>query len=186
MRSRDKVNQLEKVSHAATVLGLVEALATVVAPDRPAVTRTVPLREETLVARHLTPGGYVVLHTGARHALNEWAARAFCRACNRDRPRGGRCLWCSFSTRVRPCRRFQRTSLRGSCRTRSDGRRSVRRDTVERGAGRWKRLRTEASCRGARRRHRQHSGGTSQLERVGPGFAGHHRLGSVCRARDAA
>jgi ADP-heptose:LPS heptosyltransferase len=71
LRSRDKVNQLEKLSHAATVLTLVEALAVAVTPKRPPVIR-VASGDAVLVRQGLTARGYVVLHTGARHAINRW------------------------------------------------------------------------------------------------------------------
>jgi ADP-heptose:LPS heptosyltransferase len=71
LRSRDKVNQLEKLSHAATVLTLVEALAVAVTPKRPPVVR-VASGEAVLAGQGLKPRGYVVLHTGARHAINRW------------------------------------------------------------------------------------------------------------------
>jgi ADP-heptose:LPS heptosyltransferase len=71
LRSRDKVNQLEKLSHAATVLMLVEALAVAVTPVRPPVVR-VSGADAVLAGQGLSPRGYVVLHTGARHAINRW------------------------------------------------------------------------------------------------------------------
>ncbi|WP_156680571.1 glycosyltransferase family 9 protein [Sphingomonas profundi] len=76
LRSRDKVNQLEKLSHAAAVMTLVEALAVAVAPRRPVVPRAAPV--DAVLAEHgLTPRGHVVLHTGARHPINCWPAEHF-------------------------------------------------------------------------------------------------------------
>jgi ADP-heptose:LPS heptosyltransferase len=76
VRSRDKINKLDNLSHAASVLTLIEALAVAVAEERPAVARLA--RSEHVLAKYgLNPGSYVVLHMGARHALNRWPADHF-------------------------------------------------------------------------------------------------------------
>ena len=76
LRSRDKVNQLEKLSHAASVMMLVEALAVAVTPSRRAVPRMASC--DGILARHgLGSRHYVVLHTGARHAINRWPSEHF-------------------------------------------------------------------------------------------------------------
>ena len=74
-RSRDKVNQLEKLSHAAAVAMLVEALAIAAAPARAAV----PIVPDPNSVRRvgLEPNGYLVLHLGARHAINRWPTEHF-------------------------------------------------------------------------------------------------------------
>jgi ADP-heptose:LPS heptosyltransferase len=71
VQSRDKVNRLDRISHAAAVMTLVEALAVAMAPSRPSVPRLAPSRA-ALDAQRLQAGGYAVLHTGARHPLNRW------------------------------------------------------------------------------------------------------------------
>jgi ADP-heptose:LPS heptosyltransferase len=76
VRSRDKVNQLERLSHAATVQTLVEALAVAVSPARRVVPRA-KSSEVVLEAHGLTKGGYVVVHTGARHPINQWPVEKF-------------------------------------------------------------------------------------------------------------
>lgn len=76
VRSRDKVNQLEAISHATTVLTLVEGLALATGRGTPAVPRTAPLAP-VLAPHGLVPGRYAVLHTGARHAINRWPAARF-------------------------------------------------------------------------------------------------------------
>ena len=81
VRSRDKVNQLEKLSHASTVAMLVEALAIAATPSRPSVPR-VP-DPDALQAMALEANGYVVLHLGARHAINRWPAAHFVKLCER-------------------------------------------------------------------------------------------------------
>jgi ADP-heptose:LPS heptosyltransferase len=53
------------------VLTLVEALAVAVTPQRLPVVR-VASGEAVLAGQGLKPRGYVVLHTGARHAINRW------------------------------------------------------------------------------------------------------------------
>jgi ADP-heptose:LPS heptosyltransferase len=76
VRSRDKVNQLDKLSHAATVLTLVEALAVAMAPARQVVPR-LAASADVLAAHGLAVGQYVVLHTGARHPINRWPSERF-------------------------------------------------------------------------------------------------------------
>ena len=88
-RSRDKVNQLEKLPHAATVAMLVEALAIAAAPARSPVPLALDLDRPRPFA--LAPNGYVVLHVGARHAINRWPAERFAELCARllaDTPHG--------------------------------------------------------------------------------------------------
>ncbi len=80
-RSRDKVNQLEKLSHAAAVSMLVEALAIAAAPARPAV--PIASAPDAVRALGLEPQGYVVLHLGARHAINRWPTERFVALCRR-------------------------------------------------------------------------------------------------------
>jgi ADP-heptose:LPS heptosyltransferase len=80
-RSRDKVNQLDKLSHAAAVAMLVEALAIAATPSRPSVPR-VP-EPEILRELALEPNAYVVLHLGARHAINRWPVEHFATLCER-------------------------------------------------------------------------------------------------------
>ncbi|SEN64345.1 ADP-heptose:LPS heptosyltransferase [Sphingomonas gellani] len=80
-RSRDKVNQLEKLSHAASVSMLVEALAIAAAPAR-AVVPVTPA-PDAIRAQGLEPGSYVVLHLGARHAINRWPVEHFVALCRR-------------------------------------------------------------------------------------------------------
>ena len=76
LRSRDKVNQLGKISHAASVMTLIEALAVAVTPTFAAVPRRAP--SEALLSRHgLVPQDYILLHTGARHAINRWPLAHF-------------------------------------------------------------------------------------------------------------
>lgn len=82
-RSRDKINQLEKISHAATVSMLVEALAIAAAPARPSVPLPSDTHTGALDAYRLTPKGYVVLHIGARHAINRWPLDHFIALCQR-------------------------------------------------------------------------------------------------------
>jgi len=76
VRSRDKVNQLERLSHAATVMMLVEALGVAITPARCKVARG-RTSDPTLAGLNIVPGGYVVLHAGARHAINRWPLAKF-------------------------------------------------------------------------------------------------------------
>lgn len=76
LQSRDKVNRLERMSHAAAVLTLVEALAVAATPTRPSVPRVSPSRP-ALDAHRLHAGNYAVLHTGARHPINRWPLASF-------------------------------------------------------------------------------------------------------------
>lgn len=80
-RSRDKVNQLEKLSHAAAVAMLVEALAIASTSARPSVPR-IP-EPDALAEMGLELNGYVVLHLGARHAINRWPVKHFATLCER-------------------------------------------------------------------------------------------------------
>ncbi|MGN7997997.1 glycosyltransferase family 9 protein [Sphingomonas sp. 22176] len=73
IRSRDKVNLLEKMPHSAAVLGLIEALGVASAPQRPPVRRN----KASWARGDLSPGEYVVLHTGARHPINRWPLSKF-------------------------------------------------------------------------------------------------------------
>lgn len=81
VRSRDKVNQQEKLSHAAAVTMLVEALAVAITPARAIVPR--PAEPAVLRSLGLQAGGYVVLHLGARHAINRWPVTRFVELCDR-------------------------------------------------------------------------------------------------------
>jgi len=76
LRSRDKANQRDIVSHAAVVMTLIEALAVAMTAAQPAVPRRTPV-DVALAAHGLTPGRHVVLHTGARHAINRWPTANF-------------------------------------------------------------------------------------------------------------
>jgi len=76
LRSRDKVNQLDKLPHSASVMTLVEALAVAVTPTRRPVPRAAP-SDAALAAHGLRARDYVVLHTGARHPLNCWPYEHF-------------------------------------------------------------------------------------------------------------
>jgi len=75
-RTRDKINQLEKLPHGASVMMLVEALAIAATPGQPSVPR-----DGEFTARpsdlNLRAQRYVVLHLGARHAINRWPATHF-------------------------------------------------------------------------------------------------------------
>lgn len=82
-RSRDKINQLEKISHAATVSMLVEALAIAGTPARKYVPLAPSADTDALRAHELTPRCYVVLHVGARHAINRWPIDRFVTLCSR-------------------------------------------------------------------------------------------------------
>lgn len=83
VRSRDKINQLEKISHAATVSMLVEALAIAAAPARECVPLAPGIDIGALYAHGLTPKGYIVLHVGARHDINRWPIDRFGTLCSR-------------------------------------------------------------------------------------------------------
>lgn len=80
-RSRDKVNQLEKLSHAATVAMLVEALAVAAAPARHSVPSRHPA--EALRSVGLEAKSYIVLHLGARHPINRWPHEYYMALCRR-------------------------------------------------------------------------------------------------------
>lgn len=69
--SRDKVNRLANVSHAASVMMLIEALKVALTPAQPATLRLVN-PTGALSSRGLTPNAYIVVHTGARHPINQW------------------------------------------------------------------------------------------------------------------
>ncbi len=80
-RSRDKVNRLERLPHAAAIAMLVESLAIAAAPARPPVPRTAA--PEVLASLGLRAQRYVVLHLGARHAINRWPAAHYAELCDR-------------------------------------------------------------------------------------------------------
>lgn len=69
--SRDKVNRIAKISHAASVRMLIDALAEAQSVERPASPRLQDDRE-VLAEFSLNSGSYLVVHTGARHELNQW------------------------------------------------------------------------------------------------------------------
>jgi ADP-heptose:LPS heptosyltransferase len=69
--TRDKINRIAKAPHAASVLMLIECLEEVQRSERPAVRRLSDDREP-LSEFGLTRGGYLLIHTGARHPLNQW------------------------------------------------------------------------------------------------------------------
>jgi ADP-heptose:LPS heptosyltransferase len=76
-RSRDKANRLECVPHGASVMMLVDGLATAVGAHP-----VIPIRRQAsstdALARHgLTDTAYVVLHTGASRDINRWPASSF-------------------------------------------------------------------------------------------------------------
>lgn len=81
MRSRDKVNQKEKLSHGAAVMMLIEALAVAITPAR--LTTPRHSRPDLLLGLGLRAKEYIVLHLGARHAINRWPAASFARLCER-------------------------------------------------------------------------------------------------------
>lgn len=69
--TRDKMNRIAKAPHAASVLMLIECLEQVQRSERPAAPR---LRDdrENLSKFGLAQGRYLLIHTGARHPLNQW------------------------------------------------------------------------------------------------------------------
>lgn len=70
--SRDKVNRIAKIPHAASVLMLIDSLASAMTPERPPAPRLKDDRA-ALAQYGLKPRGYLLIHTGARHALNQWS-----------------------------------------------------------------------------------------------------------------
>lgn len=76
VRSRDKVNLLEKVSHAKTVSMLIEAMAIAAQPAMQNVP-SVELGAAILSGYGLEHGKYVVLHTGSRHPINRWPLQQY-------------------------------------------------------------------------------------------------------------
>lgn len=69
--SRDKVNRLANISHAASVSMLVEALKVALTPAQPSIPRLSD-SSHALTERGLAANDYIVIHTGARHAINQW------------------------------------------------------------------------------------------------------------------
>lgn len=74
--SRDKVNQLVTFSHATHILALVEALAVALRPAQAIVARRADDRN-LLDSYGVAAGNYVVVHSGARHAINMWPVENF-------------------------------------------------------------------------------------------------------------
>jgi ADP-heptose:LPS heptosyltransferase len=74
--SRDKANRRSVHSHAATILALVESLYLAAEADVAPVPR-VAESADLLEGYKLAPGGYVVIHSGARHAINRWPLERF-------------------------------------------------------------------------------------------------------------
>jgi ADP-heptose:LPS heptosyltransferase len=72
VKSRDKSNRLANVSHASSVLTLVEALGIAAASDPAPPVRPSGDGRVFLSPIELSAGRYTVIHTGARHALNCW------------------------------------------------------------------------------------------------------------------
>lgn len=69
--SRDKVNRVANVSHAASVLMLIQCLEEAQEKRRSASPRLQDDRP-LLAEWGLQPRDYIVVHTGARHPLNQW------------------------------------------------------------------------------------------------------------------
>lgn len=69
--SRDKINRVARVPHAASVMMLIEGLEEALRAERPSVPRLVD-DVATLGELGLSARGYILIHTGARHALNRW------------------------------------------------------------------------------------------------------------------
>lgn len=74
--SRDKVNRIANISHAASVLMLVRCLEEALNAERPVVPR-IKDDQKILASFGLAPKGYVIIHTGARHALNRWPLESY-------------------------------------------------------------------------------------------------------------
>ena len=80
--TRDKVNRIAKTPHAASILMLIECLEEALRPQRPASPR---MQDDygTLAERGLKAGDYLLIHTGARHPLNQWPMENYMALLNR-------------------------------------------------------------------------------------------------------
>lgn len=76
--SRDKVNSKAIINHAAHIMMLVQALETAMTQIQPVVAR-VPDASEAAVFKEygLVAGQYAVIHSGARHPINQWPMENF-------------------------------------------------------------------------------------------------------------
>lgn len=70
--SRDKINRIAKVPHAASVRMLIDCLEEAQRPERPASPRCQD-DNAALAGFGLRPQDYLLIHTGARHPLNQWS-----------------------------------------------------------------------------------------------------------------
>ena len=80
--SRDKVNRIARIPHASSVRMLIDGLAEVQTPERPASPRLQDDRA-LLAKRGLMQKNYLLIHTGARHPLNQWPMVNFIELANR-------------------------------------------------------------------------------------------------------
>ncbi len=80
--SRDKVNRIAAISHAAFISTLVEGLGVAMQPSQDVVPRR---RDDTLLLEgyKLKRARYVVIHSGARHRINCWPIENYLRLADR-------------------------------------------------------------------------------------------------------
>lgn len=76
--SRDKINSKAIVNHAAHITMLVQALETAMRQIQPVVPRVANADETPVFQKYgLKPGQYAVIHSGARHPINQWPMENF-------------------------------------------------------------------------------------------------------------
>ncbi|GBQ56486.1 glycosyltransferase family 9 protein [Komagataeibacter swingsii] len=78
--SHDKLNSLSIISHASHIAMLINALAQAISPKQEIVPR-LPVKdhdENSIFYKYrITKNKYMVIHTGARHAMNKWKTENF-------------------------------------------------------------------------------------------------------------
>lgn len=76
--SRDKINAKPVINHAAHIAMLVQALEAAMHQIQPAVPRVASTDEAPVFQKYgLKAGQYAVIHSGARHPINQWPMENF-------------------------------------------------------------------------------------------------------------
>jgi ADP-heptose:LPS heptosyltransferase len=76
--SRDKINSKSIINHAAHIMMLIQALETAMKQIEPSVPRVADAHGIAVFQEYnVTKGQYAVVHSGARHPINQWSMENF-------------------------------------------------------------------------------------------------------------